>query len=129
MSPFYVPYVPLMGPNGPIENPEVLHTRYGPFSEHHMTLYFFIYDGRVLADKNIYWLNNEKLDDNEYIKEEVQLEQFWRSVNSTKILVHHLKSNRWICLKDAGPLGGGAPYTYEMTDKEQTLVALTAELM
>ena len=92
-----------------------------------MTLYFFIYDGRVLADKNIYWLNNEKLDDNEYIKEEVQLEQFWRSVNSTKILVHHLKSNRWICLKDAGPLGGGAPYTYEMTDKEKTFLALAAE--
>ena len=109
--------------------PEVLLTRYGRLHKDYVTLYFFMYDGRVLADKKFYWTNNEKLDDNESIKEAVSPTQFWQSVNSNKILVHHLKSNRWICLKDRGPLGVGVPYTYEMTDKEQTLIALTAELV
>lgn len=128
---FQIPYVPIMGPDGPIEQPEVLNTRYGRLHKDYMTLYFFISDGSVLADKKLYWLNNEKLDDNEYIKEAAIADPppFWRMAKSIKILVHHLKSNRWICIKDAGPLGGGGPYTYEMTDKEQTLLALTAELV
>ena len=123
MSHFNVPYVPLQV----VDDSSLV--------EFPVTVYYFIYDGRVLAKTLTFMIDKDNIDDDEYITKEAVLgnlagtEKFRRSSDSNKILVHYTKSDRWICIKDRESVQviADGPCSYEITGKEQTFLALAAE--
>lgn len=140
MTDIYFPYIP---------QPDKFKTRYGLIHKVPLKLYYFIYDGRVQVETAILMVHEDKIDDDEYITKEAVLgneqervgamtaavmaakgaEKFKRTLDSNKILVHYTKSDRWFCLKDRESVQviADGPRSYEMTGKEQTFLALTAE--
>jgi hypothetical protein len=138
MPDYYFPYIPLMGPDGPMEEPDKFNTRYGWMHRVPLKLYYFICDGRVQAETTTLMVHEDKIDDDEYItkeavlgneQERVSAGKFKRTLDSNKILVHYTKSDRWFCLKDRESVQviADGPRSHEMTSKEKTFLALTAE--
>lgn len=97
-----------------------------------MTVYYFIYDGRVQTETVHFMCPKDKLDNHSYTRrlllwdiEGAGSERLRRMRNSNKILFHYTKPNRWVCVKDRKT--GSDTFDYEMTSKEQTFLALAAE--
>lgn len=114
MSHFHVPYVPLQFSGDGVVTP--------------MTVYYFIYDGSVLTETFNWEFPEDKQEDPAHARQRLIFsgpDRMKRVQNSNKVLFHYTGSDRWICVKDRAT--GSDTLDYEMTSKEQTLVALTAE--
>ena len=124
MDHFTVPYAAIMGPEGYDRNcKEVVVT---------MTVYYFIYDGRLLTETVRFSCLENKLDNHSYTRRRLMWnavgagsERMKRFRNSNKVLFHYTEPDRWACVKDRKT--GSDALDYEMTDKEKTFLALAAE--
>ena len=114
MSHFYVPYVPLQTSGEHVVTP--------------MTVYYFIYDGRVLTETLNWGFLEDKQDDPAHARQCLIFsgpDRMKRVRDSNKVLFHYTEPDRWACVKDRKT--GADVFDYEITSKEKTFLALAAE--